>query len=118
MNTKPHPTMDAAKKIRTLWEQLSPDQFGEPISLDEANEWLAHLTTTRGGARWLRQVRKNAPPIAEVLHERLNWHMGRTNTLWGPMMSIHKIDKALWDRVDTFATIIGHLRGARSTSNV
>ena len=122
MNTKQRESID--KMINVLMKAYAKLSTGGIPSREETTRWFAMATTTRGcsaeyACRFLSRPRKSDGSEGEALHERLRWHgliPGSTGNLWGPMISSHKVDRDLWDRMDTFAAVLGHLMGCRSHS--
>ena len=98
--------------LTALWAklELSPQPTPEVL-----RAILDLCTTTRGKAfRFLQRPRKATSNEASVLFERLRWHNvipGGTGWLGGPINSTWMVDTETFDRLDTFATLIGLARG-------
>tara|TARA_Y100000401_G_scaffold116623_1_gene122869 strand:+ start:1998 stop:2426 length:429 start_codon:yes stop_codon:yes gene_type:complete len=95
-----------------VWGRL---QLSEVPPTSTVTDMVDMCTTTRGNRfRFLKSPRKGGGKEDSVLFERLRWHRvipGSTGWLGSAIGSTWKVDEETFDRLDTFAMLIGLCQG-------
>ncbi len=108
---------DAKKKfieeLHALWGKVK-----HPPEQEELGRIVNMCTTTQGNRfRFLKRPRKGPSKEESVLFERLRWHNvipGGTGWLGSALNSTWMVDSETFDKLDSFAMLIGMARGRRS----
>lgn len=100
------------KQMVEVWGKL---KISEGIQEETIVDMVDLCTTTRGNRfRFIAKPRKSEGQEGSVLFERLRWHRvipGGTGWLGSALSSTWKVDRDTFDRLDTFAMLIGMCKG-------
>lgn len=101
--------------LTTLWGKLTTETT--PTN-EEITKMVDLCTTTRGNRfRFIKRPRKGPSNEESVLFERLRWHRvlpGGTGWVGSAINSTWMVDKDTFNKLDTFATLIGIAQGRAS----